>query len=146
MHSPPFSLFVIRAGIPSNQFVVAGRPSRLQVTSTVNTRKTTLAHSAVIKARDKAYEVCVCVLVVCFCVLLMFFFFFVFFGGLLFVFQICTFSKSTSFREAFAYVNQGSAIAYFQPLRKLPNFHCESYSPCQCMKAWGGTACCRSFK
>ncbi|KAK3801077.1 hypothetical protein RRG08_027281 [Elysia crispata] len=43
-------------GIPSNQFVVEGRPSRLQVTPTVNTRKTTLAHSAVIKARDKAYE------------------------------------------------------------------------------------------
>lgn len=43
-------------GIPSNQFVVEGRPSRLQVTPTVNTRKTTLAHSAVVKARDKAYE------------------------------------------------------------------------------------------
>ncbi|GFO20003.1 coiled-coil domain-containing protein 180-like [Plakobranchus ocellatus] len=43
-------------GIPSNQFVIEGRPSRLQVTPTVNTRKTTLAHSAVIKARDKAYE------------------------------------------------------------------------------------------
>ncbi|RUS87186.1 hypothetical protein EGW08_005026 [Elysia chlorotica] len=43
-------------GIPSNQFVLEGRPSRLQVTPTVNTRKTTLAHSAVVKARDKAYE------------------------------------------------------------------------------------------
>ncbi|XP_035827051.1 coiled-coil domain-containing protein 180 [Aplysia californica] len=42
-------------GVPSNQFVVEGRPSKLQVTPTIPTRKTTLAHSATVKARDKAY-------------------------------------------------------------------------------------------
>ncbi|CAL1536576.1 unnamed protein product [Lymnaea stagnalis] len=43
-------------GVPSNQFVLGGMPSQLELTATVATKKTTLAHSSTIQARDKAYQ------------------------------------------------------------------------------------------
>lgn len=43
-------------GIPSNQLVAENRPTKLQLTPTVQTAKTSLAHSATVKARDSAYE------------------------------------------------------------------------------------------
>ncbi|KAL8612782.1 hypothetical protein ACOMHN_033452 [Nucella lapillus] len=43
-------------GIPSNQLVSENRPSKQQLTPTVQTAKTTLGHSATAKARDSAYE------------------------------------------------------------------------------------------
>ena len=53
---PKRDLFLL-PGVPSNQLVIEGRPSKLQVSPTVPTKKTTLAHSATVKARDKAYLV-----------------------------------------------------------------------------------------
>ncbi|XP_076436919.1 coiled-coil domain-containing protein 180-like isoform X2 [Babylonia areolata] len=43
-------------GIPCNQLVLENRPTKLQLTPTVQTAKTTLGHSATVKARDSAYE------------------------------------------------------------------------------------------
>lgn len=45
------------SGIPSNQLVFENRPTKLQLTPTVQTAKTTLGHSSTVKARDSAYEV-----------------------------------------------------------------------------------------
>ena len=44
-------------GIPSNQLVAENRPGKVSMTGTVQTSKTTLGHSATVKARDTAYEV-----------------------------------------------------------------------------------------
>ncbi|KAK7495731.1 hypothetical protein BaRGS_00012951, partial [Batillaria attramentaria] len=43
-------------GMPLNQLVAENRPSKLQLTPTVQTSKTTLGHSSTVKARDSAYE------------------------------------------------------------------------------------------
>ncbi|BFZ20283.1 hypothetical protein BsWGS_23322 [Bradybaena similaris] len=43
-------------GIPSNQFFIGEKPSTLEITATVQTNKSTLAHSATIDARNKAFE------------------------------------------------------------------------------------------
>ncbi|XP_059166254.1 coiled-coil domain-containing protein 180-like isoform X2 [Physella acuta] len=43
-------------GIPSNQFFTGKAPSKLLLTTTIVTQKTTMAHHAVIQARDVAFE------------------------------------------------------------------------------------------
>ncbi|CAG5119623.1 unnamed protein product, partial [Candidula unifasciata] len=43
-------------GIPSNQFYIGEKPSTLEITASVQTCKSTLAHSAAAEARIKAYE------------------------------------------------------------------------------------------
>ncbi|KAK7094377.1 coiled-coil domain-containing protein 180-like isoform X2 [Littorina saxatilis] len=43
-------------GLPSNQLVLENRPTKLQLTPTVQTAKTTLGQSSTVKARDSAYE------------------------------------------------------------------------------------------
>ncbi|KAL3871453.1 hypothetical protein ACJMK2_039450 [Sinanodonta woodiana] len=44
------------SGIPANELVAAPIPSKVQLTPTVTTFKTTLGHSAAIAARDKSYQ------------------------------------------------------------------------------------------
>ncbi|KAK0063353.1 hypothetical protein Bpfe_006994 [Biomphalaria pfeifferi] len=43
-------------GLPMNQFCLEGLPSRLELSPSITTNKTTSAHSAVIKSRDLAYQ------------------------------------------------------------------------------------------
>ncbi|KAK6979040.1 coiled-coil domain-containing protein 180 [Biomphalaria glabrata] len=43
-------------GLPMNQFCLEGLPSRLELSPSITTNKTTSAHSAVIKSRDVAYQ------------------------------------------------------------------------------------------
>lgn len=43
-------------GIPNNELVVGGISGKVQYTATTTTAKTTLGHSAAVKARDKAYQ------------------------------------------------------------------------------------------
>lgn len=43
-------------GIPSNELVAGERPNKPQLTASVTTAKTTLAHSAAVKSRDKAFQ------------------------------------------------------------------------------------------
>nr|KAG5705812.1 hypothetical protein BaRGS_027471 [Batillaria attramentaria] len=47
---------VEKGRMPLNQLVAENRPSKLQLTPTVQTSKTTLGHSSTVKARDSAYE------------------------------------------------------------------------------------------
>jgi hypothetical protein len=48
---------VVAAGMPSNMLVAENRPTKMQLTPPVQTTKTSLGHSATVKARDSAYEV-----------------------------------------------------------------------------------------
>ena len=49
---------VMISGLPSNELVAGEKSNKQQLTASVTTAKTTLAHSAVVKARDQAYQVC----------------------------------------------------------------------------------------
>ena len=44
-------------GLPGNELVAGEKSNKQQLTASVTTAKTTLAHSAVVKARDEAYQV-----------------------------------------------------------------------------------------
>jgi hypothetical protein len=49
--------FVFDVGIPNNELVIEDSPSRVTMTASVTTAKTTLGHSATVTARDTAYQV-----------------------------------------------------------------------------------------
>lgn len=49
--------FTFDVGIPNNELVIGDSPSKVTMTASVTTAKTTLGHSATVTARDIAYQV-----------------------------------------------------------------------------------------